>query len=246
MTAAKTPRSVIWHDVECGGYREDLPLWRALVAETGGPVLDVGAGTGRVALELAAADVEVVALDLEPELLEALTARAARRGVSVETIAADARSFDAGAGRFAAVIVPMQTLQLLPDAAARAEFFAAAKRALKPGGLVAIALADALESFDGETDGLPEPDTLRVDGLRYVSLPLAVVDEGGYAAIHRLRQVMGLIAPAEEEHDVIRLARVDAVTLADEAEALGFEALEARRIPATDVYVGSTVVILRG
>jgi 2-polyprenyl-3-methyl-5-hydroxy-6-metoxy-1,4-benzoquinol methylase len=126
MTAAGTPRIVIWHDVECGGYREDLPLWRALAAETGGPVLDVGAGTGRVTLELAAAGVEVVALDLEPELLEALTARAARQARSVETLAADARSFDAGAGRFASVIVPMQTLQLLPDAAARAEFFAAA------------------------------------------------------------------------------------------------------------------------
>jgi SAM-dependent methyltransferase len=244
--AATTPRIVIWHDVECGGYREDLALWRALAQETGGPVLDVGAGTGRVALDLAAAGVEVVALDLEPELLQALTARAARRGLSVETVAADARTFDAGAGRFALVIVPMQTLQLLPDAAARAEFFAAARRALKPGGLVAIALADALESFDGESDGLPEPDVLVVDGLRYVSLPLAVVDEGDHAAIHRLRQVMGLIAPDEEEHDIIRLARVDAVMLAQEAEALGFEALQAQRIPATDVYVGSTVVVLRG
>jgi SAM-dependent methyltransferase len=246
MTAAKTPRSVIWHDVECGGYREDLVLWRALAGEAGGPVLDVGAGTGRVALDLAARGIEVVALDLEPELLEALTARARGQGATVETIVADARSFDAGAGRFALVIVPMQTLQLLADAAQRAEFFAAARRALKPGGLVAIALADALDSFDGEADGLPDPDVAVVDGIRYVSCPLAVVDEGEHAAIHRLRQVMGIIAPVEEEHDVIRLARVDPVTLADEGEAAGFEAAELRRIPATDVYVGSTVVVLRG
>ncbi|WCB94178.1 hypothetical protein DSM104299_02907 [Baekduia alba] len=244
--ASTTPRSVIWHDVECGGYGEDHALWRALAGEVDGPVLDVGAGTGRVALDLAAHGVEVVALDLEPELLEALDARAERRGVHVETVVADARSFDAGAGRFGLVIVPMQTLQLLDGAAERAAFFGAARRALRPGGLVAIALADALESFDGESDGLPEPDMAVIDGLRYVSLPLAVVDEGDRAAIHRLRQVMGIIAPVEEEHDVIRLARVDAVMLADEAEALGFEALEARRIPATDVYVGSTVVVLRG
>jgi len=244
--ASTTPRSVIWHDVECGGYAEDLALWRALAGEVDGPVLDVGAGTGRVALDLAAQGVEVVALDLVPELLEALRARAERRRVSVETVVADARSFDVGAGRFGLVIVPMQTLQLLDGAAARGEFFDAARRALRPGGLVAIALADALESFDGESDGLPEPDVAVVDGLRYVSLPLAVVDEGDRAAIHRLRQVMGIIAPVEEEHDIIRLARVDAVALADEAEARGFEALEARRIPATDVYVGSTVVVLRG
>ena len=45
--------SVIWHDLECGTYAEDLPLWRSLAAEHGDPVLDVGAGTGRVALDLA-------------------------------------------------------------------------------------------------------------------------------------------------------------------------------------------------
>ena len=56
---ARQPMSVIWHDLECGGYREDLPLWRALADRAGGPVLDVGAGTGRVALDLARAGHEV-------------------------------------------------------------------------------------------------------------------------------------------------------------------------------------------
>ena len=85
-----------------------------------------------------------------------------------------------------------------------------------------------------------------IAGVQYASLPLAVVDEGDYAAIHRLRQVIGDDS-VPEEHDVIRLARVDPVGLADEAEAAaGFEAAELRRIPATDVYVGSTVVVLRG
>jgi SAM-dependent methyltransferase len=241
-----TPLSVIWHDVECGNYHEDRALWRALAAEADGPVLDVGAGTGRVALDLAAQGVEVVALDLEPELLEALSARAAAAGLAVETLAADARAFDAGEARFGAVIVPMQTLQLLPDAAARAEFFAAARRALRPGGLVAVALADALDSFDGASDGLPDPDHAEIDGVTYMSLPLAVVDEGAHAAIHRLRQVDGDDS-VPESHDVIRLARVAPVELAGEAEAAaGFEAVELRRIPATDVYVGSTVVVLRG
>ena len=35
----------------------------------------------------------------------------------------------------------MQTIQLLPDAAARAGFFASARRAVAPGGLVALAIA---------------------------------------------------------------------------------------------------------
>ena len=71
--------SVIWHDLECGAYAEDLPLWRALAAEHGDPVLDVGAGTGRVTLDLARAGHRVTALDRDPELLDALAQRASGR-----------------------------------------------------------------------------------------------------------------------------------------------------------------------
>ena len=51
---------VVWHELECGSYRADLPLWRELAdqmasSEGSARVLDVGAGTGRVALELARA-----------------------------------------------------------------------------------------------------------------------------------------------------------------------------------------------
>lgn len=230
---------VIWHDVECGSYVEDLELWRALAAEAGGPVLDVGAGTGRVTLDLAARGVDVTALDSEADLLAALTDRAS---TPIPTIAADARDFDAGDRRFALIIVPMQTIQLLGGPDGRAAFLRAARAHLEDGGRVAIALADALDSFEAETDGLPEPDTAVVDGVTYVSLPLAVIDEGDHAAIHRLRQRSD---GAPEEHDVIRLARVSPGELAEEAHECGLAAEEARRIPATDVYVGSTVVILR-
>ena len=43
-------RRIIWHDVENGSYAVDLKLWRRLAREAAGPVLDLGAGTGRVAL----------------------------------------------------------------------------------------------------------------------------------------------------------------------------------------------------
>ena len=67
--------TVIWHDIECGTYAEDLALWRSLAAEHGDPVLDVGAGTGRVALDLAGAGYRVRALDRDPALIEALQHR---------------------------------------------------------------------------------------------------------------------------------------------------------------------------
>src|SRR4051795_9539624 len=84
----------LWHYLECGAYREDLPLWRALAAEAGGPVLDVGAGAGRVTLDLAGVGGGMVALDVEAALVEALEHRAT--GLSVETVAADARQLAIG------------------------------------------------------------------------------------------------------------------------------------------------------
>jgi SAM-dependent methyltransferase len=246
--SAPVVASVVWHDVECGGYAEDLALWRELAAAADGPVLDVGAGTGRVALDLAARGFEVVALDSDAELLAALGERAAAAGLTVDTVVADARALSLGDRRFGLIAVPMQTLQLLGGADGRAEFLRAARAHLKPGGVVAAALADALESFEGEIDGLPDPDVATIDGITYTSLPLAVVDEGDHAAIHRLRQISGGGGGAapREEHDVTRLARVGPDELAAEAEAHGLVAETARRIAATDVYVGSTVVILRG
>ena len=63
---------MIWHDLECGRYEQDLPLWLSWPPNTSSrvkPMLDVGAGTGRVTLALARAGHRVVALDTDPQLL---------------------------------------------------------------------------------------------------------------------------------------------------------------------------------
>lgn len=235
--------AVVWHDLECGSYVEDLELWRMLAGERGGPVLDVGAGTGRVSLDLAAkAGVEVVALDADAELLAALEGR--RGPLPVTTLAADARDFDAGRERFPLVLVPMQTVQLLGGAEDRARFLRCAVRALAPGGLLAVALADALDAFDAETDALPLPDMTEIDGIVYASRPLAVVDEGERAAIHRLREAVATDGTRVAYDDVIRLERVTGDELAAEGEQAGLAALDPIAIPETAEYVGSTVVLL--
>jgi SAM-dependent methyltransferase len=234
---------VLWHDIECGGYDLDLPLWRELADRERSPVLDVGAGTGRVALDLARRGHEVVALDRDPALLDALRERGA--GLSVSAVAADARDF-ALERRFTLVIVPMQTLQLLGGPAGRARFLRCARAHLATGGLLAVALADALDAFDEDHDQPPVPDLREVGGVVYASRPVAVRDLGDRAAIERVREVVARDGTRTVTGDVVELDRVDPDELAAEAGAFGLRAQAPRRIPATLEYVGSTVVMLRG
>jgi SAM-dependent methyltransferase len=234
---------VTWHDVECGGYTADLDLWRELAREADGAVLDVGAGTGRVALPLAADGHAVTALDRDGVLLAALAERAAAAGVEVETVVADAADFELSG--FALVLVPMQTIQLLPGADARAGFFASARRALEPGGRVALALAETPEPF-GPVGDLPEPDVGERDGWRFVSQPIAIRVDGDRWRIERARILVAPDGTRSSEPDVVELAGLTADELAAEGAAQGFAAEPARSVPETEDHVGSQVVILRG
>jgi len=241
--AAHVPE-VIWHDVECGAYAEDLPLWRDLAISHAGPVLDVGAGTGRVSLHLAGQGHRVVALDRSADLLAALRARAA--GLPIETIAADARDFDLGERRFGLILVPMQTVQLLGGPGGRARFLRCARAALAPGGLLAIAIADALETFDEVRCLPPIPDIREIDGIVYASRPVAVTKESDGAVIRRVRETVDTAGRRTVEEDLITLDHLEPATLEAEGAAAGFRVSRARAIPETDDYVGSTVVMLRG
>jgi SAM-dependent methyltransferase len=218
---------VAWHDTECGSYTADLPLWRELAAREAGPVLDVGAGTGRVARDLAAHGHAVTALDVDPELLAALDARA---GGAVRCVVADAQDFDLGE-RFGLIVAPMQTVQLLPD---RAAFLRCARAHLAPGGLLAAAVADELVPFEGP---LPEPDVLG----RYVSQPTAVRIAGGVARLERLRDDGETVTV-----DVVELRELGVAQLEREGAEAGLVPEPARRVEETPEHVGSTVVALRG
>jgi len=234
---------VIWHDAECGHYAEDLGLWRALADACGGPVLDIGAGTGRVALDLAAQGHEVTAVDIDAQLLDALGQRADRAGLAtrIHTHCCDACNLEGLDRLFPLVLVPMQTVQLLGGRAGRRAFLRAVKQRLAPGGLLAMAVADALSAFDGDADGLPSPDERTLDGTTYSSQTVAITHTEKAATIHRVRTIGS--APQGAYYS-IALDLLTADELETEALMLGYQRRPQRSIPETADYVGSTVVVV--
>jgi SAM-dependent methyltransferase len=234
--------SVIWHDLECGAYTADLDFWVALAERHGEPILDVGAGTGRVTLELARRGHAVTALDIDAELLSELRRRAA--GLPVGTVCADARSFSLEQ-RFALCLAPMQTIQLLDGPSERAAFLTCARSHLAPEGLLAVAIAETVEAYEA-LDGVPGPlpDMTERDGVLYSSLPTAVRVDGRGFVLERRRERVDASGGRSVDEDVVLLHRLSAAELEDEARAVGFRAAGRHEIPDTAEHVGSVVVML--
>ncbi len=250
-----TDARVVWHDLECGGYRADLPLWRELAARAGGPTLDVGAGSGRVSLDLARAGIDVTALDLDPALLAALAERAQRLGLSVPTICADARSFSLQRHDFALCAVPMQTIQLLGGAQGRVAFLRCAREHLRPDATVACAILASLEPFDCSQGTVgPAAERIELDGLLYLSRATRVSELATSIEIERERRVLAeperptsshdRPQPGGPERDVVVLDRVSADELERDARVAGLRPVARHHIPATEEHVGSVVVVL--
>ncbi len=235
------PASVIWHDAECGGYAADLPVWERLARERGSPILDLGAGAGRVALHLAALGHEVVAVDSDAALLAALRERAAARSLAVETVGADVRELDLGGRRFALVIAPMQLAHLLGGAAGRGRAFAAIAACLRPGG--ALALAVLQEPLPPSGTPEPLPDVREVGGWVHSSLPLAVAVDAATVELVRLRQLVAPDGTLSEERVSTTLDRLPLPLLKRELGGAGLAVSATAPIAATDEHVGSLLLV---
>lgn len=235
-----TGSAVIWHDVEHGSYDADLALWRQLAEATGGPILDLGAGTGRVSLDLASIGHDVVALDSDPELLAELSERAAQ----VTTVNADARKFSLDV-RFPLIIAPMQLVQILGGQEGRLAMLRSVQAHLSPEGLFAAANSDPADAVPEELLAPPLPDIIERDGWVFSSQPLSMYQEDGGVVIERRRRAVSPTGELEEEDVRIELDVVTVDRFEAEARSIGLTPVARKLIPETLDHIGSTVVLCR-
>lgn len=128
------------YDLEHASYDEDLAFYANLARTCELPVLELGAGTGRVALHLARAGFRVTGIDSSPEMLAIAKAKVEpglRR--RLRFVEADMRDFRLKE-RFDLVICAYGTFQHLHSTEEQRSCLRAVARHLAPGGLFAVAV----------------------------------------------------------------------------------------------------------
>ena len=236
----------IWQEVEFGSYGADLPVWVELADQAGGPVVELGAGAGRVALHLAGHGFEVIAVEQDLELIRELEDLSERRGIALTVVAGDlgAPSELRLPVRPALAIGPLHVIQVL-EAPERSALLARLSELIAPGGILALTLVDEttmLSSGAASTQILP--DMRELDDWVYSSEPLWVQVGEGALTVRRLRESVSPEGRMERDiHDEI-LHRIDPETLEREAGDAGFRPAGRRQISSGENEADSTLVLL--
>lgn len=137
VSAEQAERLAALYDLDAPhGPSAAVDWFRAIARRTGGPILELGCGTGRVAIPLAEDGHEVVGLDRSPAMLARAEKHARRADVTLRLVEADMRSFSFTEA-FALVAIPFNTfLMLTPEE--RWSCLARCREHLAPTGLLAI------------------------------------------------------------------------------------------------------------
>ena len=112
---------------------EDVSFYVEEAVRSGGPVLELGVGTGRIAVPVAAAGIEVVGVDLSAGMLDVAREQAALAGSSSTSGRATCASRRSTGGSRSCLIPFRSLLHMETDADRRAALRAVA-RLLEPGG----------------------------------------------------------------------------------------------------------------
>ena len=144
------------YDVDLLEDPGDLDLYLALAERADGPILELGVGSGRLAVPLAEAGWPVTGVDNDPAMLTRARARAEAAGPTVAArialIEADAAGLHLP-GRFRLAFIALTSLLVFGDRAAQAAALRVMSEHLEPGGLCVIDVwlpdADDLARYDG-------------------------------------------------------------------------------------------------
>jgi SAM-dependent methyltransferase len=230
------------YDVDMLEDPGDVDLYLALAARTGGPILELAAGSGRVAVPLVLAGYDVTAVDVDPAMLSRIAGRLATTAEQAEGEAAGTGRLEpvtadivglalTGEHRFRLAILALNSILLLDSREAQRAAFATMARHIVPGGVAVVDAwlpsADELARYDGRL------------GLEYVrtdpetGLTVSKTTSAQYEPTQDVVELTAIYEEGEQggparrwvRSDLLRLVRPDELGEMAEAAGLVVEAL---------------------
>jgi ubiquinone/menaquinone biosynthesis C-methylase UbiE len=164
-----------WENARTLG-RKDVPFWRQVALKAKGPVLELGCGTGRIALPLARAGVPLVGIDRSERMLERASRRlkawrrrqTGRKRTGLRLVRGDIRSLPFADGDFDTVLAPYGILQSLVRDRDLTATLASVARVLRAGGLFGLDLVPDVPNWREYTNKIQLRG--RASGGRHLTL----------------------------------------------------------------------------
>lgn len=131
-----------WYDIIHRGLPGEAEFYVGQAVRHGGPVLDIGCGTGRIAIPAAMSGVEVLGLDISGTMLDLCETKLEAVGDlpgSVELLLGDMRDF-VPERRFGLALMAYRTFMHLLEPEDQLAALACARDALEPGGTLILNL----------------------------------------------------------------------------------------------------------
>jgi SAM-dependent methyltransferase len=129
----------------------DVTLWLALAGREGGPIVEWGAGTGRIAIPLAEAGFDVTAVELSERMID----EGRKKGAKVEWVHADMKSAKLEQ-RYNVAVCAFNSFLCLLDVDGALTYLRNAREHLEPGGLLGIEVSAFSPEELAEEPGGPE------------------------------------------------------------------------------------------
>lgn len=166
------------------GILGDVAWYKEVAAQVGGPVLEIGAGTGRLSIPLARMGLEVWAVDVSAGMLAQLRAKLEREDAAVRArvhvVQQDAAALDLPVRDVPLALLPFNTLMLIPDPEDERAALAAIAAHAAPGAVLALDVMNPLTlPLEPERAAAPsEPRTAPDTGNRYVRMAMNTALDG--------------------------------------------------------------------
>ena len=196
-----------WADIYDAVYADlthDIDFYIELAREAGGPVLELGCGTGRVSLAIAREGIAVTGIDISPRMTAVAQTKAARRGLSERCV------FQSGdmaalqlAERFPLVVMPFRSFQSMLTTEEQRQALARVRERLAPGGLF------AMDTFNPDVSSLVNDETSRLayhlkDVEREDGGTLVVWGQNGWDPVTQVNDIRLIIEEVSDEGVVER------------------------------------------